>query len=180
MANMARYRRHAIVGLLAATAGVTGSFAACSDSYRHGLTGSGSGPTGTGGSSGTGGAGGEGGARGPSGRGRCDSTCSNDLKKVISCNGVALETCGPEEGCVNAECVPNPCEAAERSKSSYGCDYWALKTALMPTTKGACFAAMLANTWELPVKINVERGGEQLPVEKFARTFRRGMRWRAR
>ncbi len=48
MANMARYRRHAIAGLLAATAGVTGSFAACTDSYRQGLTGSGSGPTGTG------------------------------------------------------------------------------------------------------------------------------------
>ncbi|WP_437985939.1 IgGFc-binding protein [Sorangium sp. So ce117] len=169
MANMARYRRHAIVGLLAATAGVTGSFAACTDSYREGLTGSGSGPTGTGGGAGTGGAGGEGGSTGTFGEGgRCDSTCSNDLKKVISCNGVALETCGPKEGCVNAECVPNPCEAAERSKSSYGCDYWALKTALMPTTKGACFAAMLANTWELPVKINVGRDGQQLPVENFA------------
>ncbi|WP_437552274.1 IgGFc-binding protein [Sorangium sp. So ce367] len=170
MANMARYRRHAIVGLLAATAGVTGSFAACTDSYRHGLTGSGSGPTGTGGSSGgTGGAGGEGGSTGTFGEGgRCDPVCSNDLKKILSCNGVALETCGPEEGCVNAECVPNPCEAAEKSKSSYGCDYWALKPALRTESSGACFAAFIANTWEKPVHIKVERDGVELPVATFA------------
>ncbi|MGK3995385.1 IgGFc-binding protein [Sorangium sp. So ce1024] len=169
MAKMAGYRRHAIVGLLAATAGVTGSFTACSDSYRSELTGSGTGPTG--GTSGTGGAGGAGGmdSTGTFGEGgRCEYTCSNDLKKVLSCNGVTVEECGPEYGCVNAKCEPNPCEAAEKSKSSYGCDYWALKTALMPTTKGACFAAMIANTWELPVHINVERGGERLPVENFA------------
>ncbi|WP_437915985.1 IgGFc-binding protein [Sorangium sp. So ce302] len=170
MANMARYRRHAIVGLLAATAGVTGSFAACTDSYRQGLTGSGSGPTGTGGGGGgTGGAGGEGGSTGTFGEGgRCEYTCSNDLKKVISCNGATIEECKPDEGCVNAECVPNPCEAAERSKSSYGCDYWALKTALRPTAQGACFSAIVANTWELPVHINVERGGQPLDVENFA------------
>ncbi|WP_437299481.1 IgGFc-binding protein [Sorangium sp. So ce426] len=174
MANMARYRRHAIVGLLAATAGVTGSFAACTDSYRHGLTGSGSGPTGTGGSgngsgSGTGGAGGEAGSTGTFGEGgRCEYTCSNDLKKVISCNGATIEECKPEEGCLNAQCVPDPCTAARESKSSYGCDYWALKTALRPTTQGACFAAIVANTWNLPVHINVERDGEQLPVNTFA------------
>ncbi|CAN92598.1 hypothetical protein predicted by Glimmer/Critica [Sorangium cellulosum So ce56] len=171
MANMARYRRHAIVGLLAATAGVTGSFAACTDSYRHGLTGSGSGPTGTGGGGGggTGGAGGEGGSTGTFGEGgRCDPICSNDLKKVLSCNGVALETCGPEEGCVNAECVPNPCEAAEKSKSSYGCDFWAVKTAQRTHATGACFAAVIANTWEKEVKLTVERNGEPLPVADFA------------
>ncbi|WP_437337644.1 IgGFc-binding protein [Sorangium sp. So ce394] len=168
MANIARYRRHAIVGFFAATAGVTGSFAGCSDSYRGELTGSGSGPGGSG-TGGQGGQGGEGGSTGTFGQGgQCEYTCSNDLKKVISCNGVTIEECGPEFGCVNAKCEPNPCEAAEKSKSSYGCDYWALKTALMPTTKGACFAAMVANTWDLPVKINVERGGEHLPVENFA------------
>ncbi|XXY20928.1 IgGFc-binding protein [Sorangium sp. So ce216] len=167
MANMARYRRHAIVGFFAATAGVTGSFAACSDSYRGELTGSGTGPGGTGGSGGEGGSSTE--STGTFGQGgMCEYTCSNDLKKVISCNGVTVEECKPEEGCVNAKCEPNPCEAAEKSKSSYGCDYWALKTALMPTTKGACFAAMIANTWDLPVHLNVERGGEQLPVENFA------------
>ncbi|WP_437959625.1 IgGFc-binding protein [Sorangium sp. So ce119] len=168
MANMARYRRHAIVSLLAATAGVTGSFAACSDSYRSALTGSGTGPGAT-----SGGGGGQGGgdteSAGTFGEGgRCEYTCSNDLKKVISCNGVTVEECEPEEGCVNAKCEPNPCEAAEKSKSSYGCDYWALKTALRPTAEGACFSAIVANTWELPVHINVERGGQRLPVENFA------------
>ncbi len=169
MANIARYRRHAIVGVFAAAAGVTGSFAACSDSYRGELTGSGSGPGGAGSSSGTGGAGGEAGSTGTFGEGgQCDPTCSNDLKRIISCNGVTLGTCGPDEGCVNAACVPNPCEAAEKSKSSYGCDFWALKTAQRPQAQGACFAAFIANTWEKEVKISVERNGETLPVDAFA------------
>ncbi|WP_437930310.1 IgGFc-binding protein [Sorangium sp. So ce291] len=167
MANMARYRRHAIVGFFAATAGVTGSFAACSDSYRGELTGSGTGPGGTGGSGGEGGSAVE--STGNFGQGgMCEPTCSNDLKRIISCNGVTLDTCGPDEGCVNAECVQNPCEAAEKSKSSYGCDYWALKPALLTESSGACFAAFVANTWEKRVHIKVERDGVELPVATFA------------
>ncbi|XXY47832.1 IgGFc-binding protein [Sorangium sp. So ce269] len=168
MANMARYRRHAIVSFLAATAGVTGSFAACSDSYRGELTGSGTGPGGTGGSGGEGGSGGMD-STGTFGQGgMCEPTCSNDLKRVISCNGVTLQTCGPEEGCINAECVPGPCNAAEKSKSSYGCDFWALKTVQRTQAEGACFAAFVANTWEKEVHISVERDGTTLPVENFA------------
>ncbi|WP_437602224.1 IgGFc-binding protein [Sorangium sp. So ce590] len=163
MANIVRYRRHAIVGVFAAAAGVTGSFAACSDSYRGELTGSGSGPGGAG-TTGTGGAGGEaGGSTGTFGQGgQCEATCSNDLKKVISCNGAELHACGPEEGCVNAECIPDPCEAARRSKSSYGCDYWALKTAMVNNGSGTCFASFVANTWEMPVRITVEYQGNEL------------------
>ncbi|WP_437666668.1 IgGFc-binding protein [Sorangium sp. So ce1182] len=161
MANMARYRRHAIVSFLAATAGVTGSFAACSDSYRGELTGSGTGPGGTGGSGGNGGSAVE--STGTFGEGgRCEPTCSNDLKKIISCNGETLETCGSKEGCVNAECIENPCEAARRSKSSYGCDYWALKTAMVNNGSGTCFASFVANTWDEPVKITVEYEGSEL------------------
>lgn len=175
MANMFRYRRHAIMGLFAATAGVTGSFAACSDSYRtDDVSGPGTGPGGGGPTaSSTGGNGGDGGDGGfgidPTGTGGlCEDTCSNDLKKVLSCTGVVLKQCGPEEGCVNGRCEPNPCEAAERSKSSYGCDFWALKTAQRPQAQGACYAAFVANTWDKPVKIAVERNGESLPVENFA------------
>ncbi|WP_129346964.1 IgGFc-binding protein [Sorangium cellulosum] len=161
---------------MAATAGVMGSFAACADSYRSEATGSGTGPGGASGSGtggvggvGTGGSGGDDLSTGSFGEGgACEYTCSNDLKKVISCNGVPIQTCGPDEGCVNAECVPGPCEAAKRSKSSYGCDFWALKTAQRPQAQGACFAAFIANTWEKEVKIAVERNGESLPVDTFA------------
>ncbi|WP_437680416.1 IgGFc-binding protein [Sorangium sp. So ce131] len=164
---MARYRRHATVVLLAATAGVAGSFVACSDSYRNDTSGSGTGPGGPGGG-GDGGAGGTGSTGALGEGGLCEYTCSNDLKRVISCNGATIEECGPEEGCLNAACEPGPCNAAEQSKSSYGCDYWALKPALLTESSGACFAAFVANTWEKPVHIKVERNGVELPVETFA------------
>jgi len=101
----------------------------------------------------------------------CDPTptCSNDLKSVINCKGEVLKQCTSDQGCANGDCINDPCKAAELSKSSYGCDYWALKTALRPQADGACFAAFVANTWEKPVQIKVQRGGQTLPVASFAR-----------
>jgi hypothetical protein len=97
--------------------------------------------------------------------GDCDPnpTCSNDLNHVIDCRGQIVTTCSPEEGCANGKCVPDPCAAAKASRSSYGCDYWALKTALRPQADGACFAAFVANTWSRPVHLAVELGGQALP-----------------
>lgn len=136
----------------------------CTDSTGYALTAAG----GTGGNGATGGtvaAGGTGGM-GVGGidvdGGGCEKTCSNDLKKVVDCYGKTVLECGPEEGCNNAACIDNPCKAAELSKSSYGCDYWALKTGQHLQHNGACFAAFIANTWSLPVKINVEYDGQDL------------------
>jgi hypothetical protein len=64
-------------------------------------------------------------------------------------------------------CIADPCKAAEVSKSSYGCDYWAIKTAQRPQADGACFAAFVANTWSKPIHLHVERDGLALPVGKF-------------
>lgn len=97
--------------------------------------------------------------------GNCDPnpTCSNDLTHVVNCKGQVLASCSAEEGCAGGKCIPDPCAAAEASRSSYGCDYWALKTALRPQADGACFAAFVTNTWAKPVHIQVERGGSPLP-----------------
>ena len=89
--------------------------------------------------------------------------CSNDLASVVDCKGQILTACSAEEGCANGKCVPDPCKAAETSRSSYGCDYWALKTALRQQADGACFAAFVTNTWSRPVHIKVEREGQALP-----------------
>jgi len=99
----------------------------------------------------------------------CEVTCSNDLKSVVDCNNVVLHDCGDDQGCANGECIDDPCEAARISKSSYGCDYWALKTALRPQADGACFAVFIANTWEKPVHLTVEREGTKMDVSDFAR-----------
>lgn len=151
----------AISALLAATA-----YAACTDSYQDPeASGAGTGPGGPGG-------GGDGGSGGviidtDSGVG-CDDTCSNDLTAVVDCYGQIVDQCEPTEGCANAKCINDPCQAAEESRSSYGCDYWALKTALRPQADGACFAAFVANTWALPVHLEVSRKGSTLNPATFA------------
>lgn len=97
----------------------------------------------------------------------CDNICSNDLQSVVDCKGNLVTACTSDQGCSNAACIDNPCQAAEESKSSYGCDYWALKTALRPQADGACFAAFVANTWTKPIHITVERNGLALPTSTF-------------
>jgi len=151
----------AISALLAATA-----YAACTDSYRDPQA-SGA-ATGPGGPGGTGGDGGSGGLFDPDGGIGCDDTCSNDLTAVVDCFGEVITQCTPQQGCANAKCIDDPCKAAEESKSSYGCDYWALKTALRPQADGACFAAFVANTWALPVHLQVSRKGSALDPATFA------------
>jgi hypothetical protein len=162
-----RLTRHFLLGI--ATGGLCSAalVAACTDSTGYGLTaagGTGGAATATGGS-----APGGGGSTGIGGidtdGGGCGKTCSNDLKKVVDCYGQVITECGPDQGCAKAECIDDPCEAAEVSKSSYGCDYWALKTGLLPQATGACFAAFVANTWSTPVKINVEYDGQPLPMD---------------
>lgn len=140
------------------------AFASCTDSYRGDVTttaGVGGAPTSSVSS------GGEGGLFMEGGPPMCDETCSNDLKSVIDCHGTVIKSCTVDQGCSNADCIDNPCKAAEESKSSYGCDYWALKTAQRPQADGACFAAFVANTWGKPVHLKVDHGGVDLAPETF-------------
>lgn len=99
----------------------------------------------------------------------CGQSCTADLKRVIDCNGQVLATCNSDQGCANGQCIDDPCEAAKQSSSSYGCDYWALKTDIINEADGACFAAFVANTWDSNVHIQVEYNGQQLPTDKFIR-----------
>lgn len=93
--------------------------------------------------------------------------CSDDLLSV-ECNGQTVENCAPGSYCIDAVCTPlTPCEAAELLEGSQGCRYWAVKQDLI--NSGACFAAFIANTWNTPVKINVEYNGMALPVANFTR-----------
>lgn len=141
--------------------------AACTDSTGYGLTASGGagGAGATGATMATGATGGMGVGGIDTDGGGCENQCSNDLKKVVDCYGATVTECTSDQGCNNAQCIDDPCKAAELSKSSYGCDYWALKTGLLAQAKGACFAAFVANTWSTPVKINVEYDGMSLPVD---------------
>ncbi len=137
----------------------------CTDSAGYGLTmgTGGTGATGTTASptTGTGAAGGSG-VGGIMVDGGCDQTCSKDLKSIIDCDGKKVKDCPGDKACLNSFCDADPCEASSKSKSSFGCDYWALKTGLLSQAKGACFAAFIANTWSTEVKIDVEYDGKKL------------------
>ena len=98
----------------------------------------------------------------------CANTCSADLHQVLDCNGNPVMTCPDNQGCANGVCQ-DACQAAADGKSSIGCDYYAVDPDIIPDGAGACFAAFVANTWGAPVSITVERGGQQLPIDGFAR-----------
>lgn len=122
----------------------------------------GSGGTGAGTSNGAGETGGAGfgGGFASGGGTSCQTHCTGDLKTVVDCNNQVVTQCQPDQGCANGACIDDPCEAARQSKSSYGCDYWALKTDIIADGSGACFAAFVANTWDTPVHITADRGGQ--------------------
>ena len=88
--------------------------------------------------------------------------CSDDLTSVV-CGGVEVEDCTPMGACAGGSCIDDACLAAELSKSTYGCDYWSVKTDLISEGTGACFAAFVANTWVTPVHIQAEWNGQAVP-----------------
>jgi hypothetical protein len=162
-----------------AAAGVTAlalSGVACPANQQNQFTG-GSGGNGTGASStGTGagtstGTGGEpsfttSSSSGSGGSGGC-APCSADLKSIIDCQGNVIKTCDPGQACAAGMCVANPCDAANASKSTYGCEYWALN--LDNILPGACFAAYVTNTWTTPIHIKVDYDGKPLNPDQFVK-----------
>ena len=159
-----RHRTAAVAATAALTVAVL--LASCTDSYRPSASAGGWGGASTR-ATGAGAGGGGGGGLGGLDAAQCDLTCSNDLKSVVDCKGQVQTTCTADEGCANGACIDDPCKAAEVSKSSYGCDYWALKTAQRPQADGACFAAFVANTWGKPVHLRSRYAGQMLPVAAF-------------
>jgi hypothetical protein len=99
----------------------------------------------------------------------CDFKCSTDLHHVVDCNGARIKTCGDDEGCgAGGKCVP-ACDAAKANRSTRGCEYYSVHPDVSIETVGACFAAIVANTWTKPVAIEVQRAGQPLDVSRFAR-----------
>ncbi|MDB4939346.1 MAG: hypothetical protein JWP87_6318 [Labilithrix sp.] len=101
----------------------------------------------------------------------CGFHCSRDLKKVIKGCAGAEETvvCPPDQGCGIDKCV-DACQAAELSKGSVGCSFWTLPPDDAQLGGGACFAAMIANTWDRPVNLRAELGTDPLDISKSVYT----------
>jgi hypothetical protein len=101
--------------------------------------------------------------------------CSSDLKRVLDGDsGMVLETCPPDQGCLDGQCVP-ACDAAAGAKGSMGCEF------LVPTSpfyangapgaaqSGPCHALLVANTWDQPAGLQLSRGGAMFDAAAVTR-----------
>ncbi len=113
---------------------------------------------------------------GPGDAPQCGFRCSRDLKKVFKeCEGDAGEVvteCPQGKGCGIDTCV-DACSSAALSKGSIGCSFWTLPPDDARYGAGACFAAMVANTWDVPVTIKAGYGAEPLDISKSIYTASR-------
>jgi hypothetical protein len=96
--------------------------------------------------------------------------CTPDLHGIQTCEGDLVESCEGADGCdvESAACI-NACQAAENSKQSVGCEYYATFMQHHDGPQSRCFAAFVANTWNTPAKLAVSRQGQALDVGVFAR-----------
>ncbi|AKV01103.1 hypothetical protein AKJ09_07766 [Labilithrix luteola] len=108
----------------------------------------------------------------------CGYRCSRDLKKVLSTcvsdEGSVIAECPPGQGCGVDKCV-DACTSAELSKGSTGCSFWMLPADEPRIDQGAggCFAAMVSNTWDVPVNLTAEYGSAPLDISKSIYTVAR-------
>lgn len=117
-----------------------------------------------GGGSGTGQAGG--GVVDVDGGGGCTPHCL-DAHTIERCDG-STETCTGSLGCdyATGTCI-DACAAAENAQQSVGCEYYA--TQMEIPYNDFCFAAFVANTWNTPAHLAVERNGQALSIDAFTR-----------
>ncbi len=94
--------------------------------------------------------------------------CSSDRHTVVDALGDVVETCSGLNGCdPGALTCDNACQGAIDNRLPVGCEYYA--TDMDQFSEGLCFAAFVANNWDVPVHIQVEYQGVPLPVADFAR-----------
>src|SRR5687767_8983923 len=97
----------------------------------------------------------------------CETRCAEDLRRVLDCNDKVVLTCPPGQGCAGNQCI-DACEAAKANGSTIGCEFYSIAPADI-RQRPACFAALVANTWPEPVKIQVDYAGAALDVKALAR-----------
>lgn len=106
----------------------------------------------------------------------CGFRCSRDLKRVLKGCGteedeVVLE-CAVGQGCGVDKCV-SACAAAALSKGSVGCSFWTMPADDGKYGAGACFAAMIANTSDIPAHLTADYGNAPIDISKSVYTVTR-------
>jgi len=99
-------------------------------------------------------------------------TCSPDLQSIEDAEGNVIAVCPSDQGCYAGACIP-ACDAAEKSRGSIGCEFWAavppFNDNANPHGGGPCYAVFVANTWGRSAKITVERSGTSFDATQFGR-----------
>lgn len=97
----------------------------------------------------------------------------NDLGYVWQC-GVRVFQCSSLEQCATqngiSKCV-NPCVDTLGQDTSNGCEFYIAPIDITDQADGACYAVYIVNQWKTgeTAKIQVDRGGQMLNVDTFAR-----------
>ncbi len=98
--------------------------------------------------------------------------CSTDRHTVLDCDGGVVEQCTGPNGCdeQTGTCV-NACQVAMARKQSVGCEYYATFLDMfvqLVFDSGRCFAAFVANTWNTPAHIQIDRGPQSYDPTVYA------------
>jgi hypothetical protein len=100
----------------------------------------------------------------------CTHSCSADGHAVVDCNGNVVQQCEAYGTCFDAACIA-ACEAAVKSESSVGCEYYVAKpsayTYYPVGLDASCYAVLIANSWDAPVSISVEYDGTEVSSSYF-------------
>lgn len=100
--------------------------------------------------------------------GACVPTCSLDGRSVLDPCRPGVETkCGPLETCQEGKCL-DACGLAEASKSSVGCDYWAVGMDIHRELEGSCFVSLVTNTFGAPAHVAASWRGTPIDMGKHA------------
>jgi len=101
--------------------------------------------------------------------------CSGNLKDVLNAGtGTVIESCPPDQGCLDGQCVP-ACLAASGAEGSLGCEF------LIPTSpfyangnpaatqSGPCHALLVSNPWDRAAVLELTRDGVSYDVPMVSR-----------
>ncbi len=100
----------------------------------------------------------------------CPVRCTEDKRGVVDgCNGGAVVECGPTEECQEDRCV-DACKQAEDTRSSVGCDYYAVMMDIMePGVNRACFVSFVTNTFSTNAHITASLMDRPIDLAKYAK-----------
>jgi IgGFc binding protein len=97
----------------------------------------------------------------------CAAACAADGTRVVDCHQEVIAECDASELCASGQCMP-ACMAAQQSKASVGCEFYAVAMDGLETADGGCFVTFVANTFALPAHVDVAFQGMAMDVSTIA------------